>query len=127
MMFLWFRPRLELFWKIAATVIFIFYVWFFYDDLSRGYVAFQAAWFDAIFHFLKELISLVFVNLLLFWPIALVVIFYKADEVAAERLLKFMCILTIVLWIIFILYAYFSRGIDSFLFEKLKKMVPGAQ
>ncbi len=126
-MFLWFRPRLELFWKIVATLIFIFYVWFFWDELSRGYNAFQAAWFDVTMHFLKELLSLVFVNLFLFWPIALLLIFYKADEVGAERLLKFMCVLTIVLWIIFVIYAYYHRGIDVFLFEKLKKMVPGAR
>lgn len=126
-MFLWFRPRLELFWKIVATLIFVFYVWFFWDELSRGYAAFQAAWFDVTMHFLKELLSLVFVNLFLFWPIALILIFYKADEVGAERLLKFMCVLTIVLWIIFVIYAYYHRGIDVFLFEKLKKMIPGAQ
>lgn len=126
-MFLWFRPRLELLWKIVATFIFIFYVWFFWDELSRGYTAFQAAWFDVTMRFLKELLSLVFVNLFLFWPLSLILIFYKADEVGAERLLKFMCVLTIVLWIIFVIYAYYHRGIDVFLFEKLKKMVPGAR
>lgn len=126
-LFLWFRPRIEIFWKIVASVIFVFYVWFFWDELSRGYGSFTAAWFDVTVYFLRELLALVFVNLFLFWPVALIMVFYKANDIGAEKLLKFMCILTIALWIIFIIYVYFNQGIDKFLFEKLKQMVPGAR
>ena len=125
--FLWFRPRIEIFWKTVATLIFIFYVWFFWDELSRGYGAFYAAWYDVTVYFIRELLALVFVNLFLFWPLALILVFYKANEIGAEKLLKFMCILTIVLWIVFIVYVYFNQGIDRFMFEKLKQMVPGAR
>ena len=102
-MFLWFRPKIELFWKIAATLIFIFYVWFFYNEISTGYSAFMAGWYNMTMNFIKELLSLVFVNLFFLWPIALIIIFYKANDMGAEKLLKFMCVLTIILWIIFLL------------------------
>ncbi|HPA73720.1 MAG: hypothetical protein KBA61_18670 [Spirochaetes bacterium] len=125
--FLWFRPRIEIFWKIIATLIFLFYVWFFWAELSRGYGNFTAAWLDVTIYFLREVLALVFVNLFLFWPVALIVVFYKASEIGAEKLLKFMCILTIALWIVFIVYVYFNQGIDRFLFEKFKHMVPGAR
>jgi hypothetical protein len=126
-LFLWFRPRLEVFWKIVASLIFLFYVWFFWDELNRGYGAFHAAWFEVTVYFLRELLALVFVNLFLFWPVALVIVFYKANDIGAEKMLKFMCILTIILWIIFIIYVYHSQGVDRFLFEKLKQMVPGTR
>lgn len=124
--FLWFRPRIEIFWKIVTTLIFLFYVWFFYEEISKGFNSFSAAWFDVIVYFIKELLALVFVNLFFLWPLALLIVFYKANDVGAEKLLKFMCILTLILWVVFLVYVYFNQGIDEFLFEKLKKMVPGA-
>lgn len=124
--FLWFRPRLEFFWKTVATLIFIFYVWFFYDELTLGYRAFYAAWSEVTIYFIRELLALVFINLFLFWPLALIIIFYKANDIGAEKLLKFMCILTIVLWIIFVIYVYFNQGVNLHLIDKFKKIVPGS-
>lgn len=124
---LWFRPRIELVWKIIATVILAFYIWFFWDEISRGYNSLMAGWYVAILNFLRELLALVFINLFFIWPLSLILIFYKADSVGAEKLLKFLCVLTLVLWIIFIVYFFFSKGIDDFLFQNLKKMVPNVR
>ena len=124
---LWFRPRIEIFWKIIATLIFGFYIWFFFDEIVLGLNTFRSEWYLSSLQFLKELITLVFVNMFFFWPLVLILIFYKADEIGAERLLKFVCILTLILWIIFVLYFYFSTGIDKYLYENLKKMIPHAQ
>jgi len=126
MIMLWFRPRIELFWKVIASLILLFYVWFFLDEIQTGIDAFMAGWFDTTMLFLKELATLVFINLFFLWPLCLVIIFYKADDMGAEKLLKFMCILTLVLWVIFVVYFYYSHGIDEFLFKKLKKMIPNA-
>ncbi|HPB82861.1 MAG TPA: hypothetical protein PK200_12560, partial [Spirochaetota bacterium] len=98
--FLWFRPRLEIFWKVVATLIYVFYVWFFFEEIKSGYNSFTSLWFDVTVYFIKELLALVFVNLFFLWPLALLVIFYKVNDIGAEKLLKFMCILTLVLWII---------------------------
>lgn len=124
---LWFRPRIELFWKIIATVIFAFYVWFFFDEISKGYLSLLSDWYVVSVDFLKELIALVFVNLFFLWPVSLIIIFYKANEVGAEKLLKFMCILTLALWVVFVMYVYYNKGIDEFLYDKLKEMIPGAR
>ena len=123
-LFLWFRPRVEIFWKIIATLILVFYVWFFWKELNEGYTSFIQNWYAITIDFIKEIIVLVFVNLFFLWPLALIIIFYKADEIGAEKLLKFMCIVTLVLWIIFVLYVYYDQGIDKFLYEKLKKVIP---
>jgi hypothetical protein len=125
--FLWFRPRLEIFWKIIATLIFLFYLWFFWQEINRGYAAFTLNWYNVTVDFIKELVSLVFVNLFFLWPLALVIIFYKADDMGAERLLKFMCILSLVLWVVFVIYVYFDKGIDKFLYQNLKEMIPDAK
>jgi len=125
--FLWFRPRIELFWKIVATLIFGFYVWFFWKEVNSGYASFAGNWYPVTIDFLKELVALVFVNLFFFWPLALVIVFYKADEMGAERLLKIMCLLTLVLWVIFVAYVYYDKGIDKFLYENLRKMIPDAR
>ena len=125
--FLWFRPRIEVFWKIIATLIFVFYVWFFWDDLNKGYAALTVDWYKVTVDFMKELIAHVFVNLFFLWPVALIVVFYKADEFGAEKILKFMCILTIILWIVFAVYVYYERGIDTFLYKNLKEMIPDAK
>jgi hypothetical protein len=123
---LWFRPRIEIIWKAAATLLFALTTWFFYEEIKEGYSYFTSGWYTYILLFVKELLVLVFVNMFFFWPLALVIIFYKADDMGAERLLKFLCILTVVLWILFIVYSIFDRGIDAFFLESLKGMVPGA-
>lgn len=124
---LWFRPRIELVWKIIATVILLFYIWFFFEEISSGYASFSAGWYGFTLNFLKELISLVYVNLFFIWPVSLIIIFYKADAIGAEKLLRFLCVLTLVIWIVFIVYDFFNRGIDDFLIKNLKQMVPGAK
>lgn len=91
-----------------------------------GYELFTGAYFDVTMRFLKELITLIFMNLFFLWPLVLIVIFYKSSDLGAEKLLKFMCILTLVLWIVFVVYVFYQKGIDEFLFENLKKMLPDA-
>ena len=124
---LWFRPRIDIIWKIMATLILGFYVWFFFDEISTGVNSLMNDWYGLSIHFIKEVLVLTFVNLFFFWPLALIIIFYKADDLGAERLLKFMVLLTLVLWVVFIIYFLFSKNLDSFIFEKLKKMIPYAK
>ncbi|MDY6967298.1 MAG: hypothetical protein SVR08_01400 [Spirochaetota bacterium] len=126
LLLLFFRGRIEYFWKIIASLIYIFYIWFFFDEISSGFLSLQSGWYPVVIGFLKELLSLSFINMFFFWPLALIIIFYKADEIGAENLLKFMCILTLVLWIIFVIYVYFNKGINEFLFEQLRNMIPFA-
>jgi hypothetical protein len=125
--FLWFRRSIEIFWKIIATLLLGFYFWFFYEELMSGYMHFTADWYTMVITFLTELLTITFTNLFFLWPVVLIVIFYKADDIGAERLLKFMCILTLVLWIIFVLYIFYNKGINKFLYENLREMIPGAQ
>ena len=124
---LWFRPRIEIFWKIIATLILGFYVWFFFDEILSGFDAIKSNWHISSLHFLKELVTLIFVNMFFFWPVCLILIFYKADDIGAERLLKFICLLTLILWIIFVVYFYFSTGINKYLYENLKKIIPNVK
>ncbi len=124
---LWSRRSIEIFWKIIATLIFIFYAWFFYEEILVGYNSFLAGWYGMVIDFSKELVAIAFANLFLFWPLALIVIFYKADDIGAEKLLKFMCIITLVLWIIFVIYVFYNKGIDEFLYDNLKNMIPHAK
>lgn len=126
-LFLWFRRGIEIFWKILATMIFIFYLWFFYEEISIGFFSFIAGWYNITIDFLKELVFLTFANLLFFWPLTLILVFYKVDDVGAEKLLKFLCILTLVLWIVFVIYIYFNKGIDEFFYKNLRDMIPHAK
>lgn len=126
MLLLWFRPKIEIFWKIIATLIFAFYVWFFLSELKSGLTAFQNDWYVSILDFIKDFISIIFASMFIIWPLSIVIIFYKADDIGAEKLLKFLCILTLLLWITFIIYFFFNEGIYTFFYEYLKKMVPGA-
>lgn len=123
---LWFRPRIELFWKLIASLIFIFYIWFFFGELSAGIASFKAGWYISIVEFLKEMLIIVFAGMFIIWPLALIIIFYKANDIGAEKLLRFLCLLTIALWIVFIIYFFFSKGIEKFFYETLKQMIPKA-
>ena len=127
MLLLWFRPRVEIFWKIVATLILAFYVWFFFPELKAGFFSFKGSWYVSILDFLREVLTIIFTGLFIIWPAALIRIFYKADDVGAEKLLKFLCLLTLVLWVMFIIYFFFSTGIDKFFYENLRKMVPHAK
>ena len=126
-LFLWFRRNIEIFWKIVATLILAFYVWFFYEELYSGYLSFSNDWYNSTITFLKELVAIIFTNLFFLWPLALIIIFYKADDIKAENLLKFMCVFTLILWIIFVIYIFHNKGVDTFLYENLKKMIPYAK
>lgn len=123
---LWFRPRIEIFWKLVATVIFAFYIWFFFNELKSGFFSFKTGWYIAFVEFFKEILIIIFAGLFLIWPISLIVIFYKANDMGAERVLKFLCILTLSLWILFIIYFFFSEGIIRFFYDSLKQMIPYA-
>ena len=121
---LWFRSRIELFWKLVATLIFIFYMWFFYNEFIQSFNSFKADWYISIIEFFKEILIIIFAGLLVIWPVILIIIFYKASDIGSEKLLRFICLLTIVLWIAFIIYYFFSSGIENFFYETLKKMIP---
>jgi hypothetical protein len=123
---LWFRPRIELFWKIIATLIFIFYLWFFFNELQTSFAAFKTDWYLSVIEFLKEILIIFFAGMLIIWPVVLMIIFYKANDIGAEKLLRFLCLLTIILWIVFIIYFFFSTGIEKFFYQNLKKMIPKA-
>jgi hypothetical protein len=124
---LWFRKSIEIFWKILATLILIFYLWFFYEEILKGYSSFEKDWYVLFVDFSKELITMTFTNLFYLWPLALIIIFYKADDLGAEKLLKFMCIITLALWMVFVIYVFYDKGIDKFLYDNLKKMIPHAK
>lgn len=126
MLLLWFRPKIEIFWKIIATLIYAFHVWFFFNELKSGLIAFQNDWYVSILDFIKDFILIIFASIFIIWPVSILIIFYKANDIGAEKLLKFLCILTLLLWIIFIIFFFFNEGIYTFFYEYLKKMVPGA-
>lgn len=123
---LWFRPRIELFWKIIASLIFFFYVWFFFNELTVAFTSFKAGWYISFIEFFKELLIIAFAGMFIIWPLALIIIFYKANDTGAEKMLRFLCLLTISLWIIFIIYFFFNQGIEKFFYEILQKMIPKA-
>lgn len=124
LVFTWLRSNIDLFWKIAATLILLLYCWFFFDDIAKGINALRGDWYVFVLDFFKEVITLVFINLFFLWPLALFMVFIKADDIGSEKLLRFMCVLTMVLWAIFLAYFYFGKHIDTFFYEKLKNMIP---
>ena len=121
---LWFRPRIELFWKLVATLIFILYIWFFYNEFSQSFNLFKTDWYISIIEFFKEILIIIFAGMFIIWPITLIIIFYKANDIGSEKLLRFICLLTIILWVAFIIYFFFSSGVENFFYETLKEMIP---
>ena len=123
---LWIRPKIELFWKLVATLIFTFYVWFFFNELNLSFTSFKAEWYISVIEFLREILIIIFAGMLVIWPVTLIIIFYNANDIGSERLLRFICLLTIILWIAFIIYSFFSSGIENFFYDTLKNMIPKA-
>ncbi len=125
--FLIFRPRVSFIWKIAAIMLYAFYVWYFREDIMSGYGSFTQDWFGTLILFAKEIMFLMFYLLFVFWPISLVIIFYKADDLGAQNLLKFMVIYTLIVWVIITIYAFNKKVIDSTLYETLTGWIPFIQ
>ena len=121
---LWVRPKIELFWKIVASIIFIFYIWFFFNELGSSFSALKTDWYISIIEFFKEILIIIFSGMFIIWPVALIIIFYKANDIGSEKLLRFICVLTIVLWIAFIIYFFFSSGVENFFYGTMKEMIP---
>lgn len=122
--FLIFRPRIPVLWKIAAFLLYLFYIWVFKSDIEQFLIMVGQNWYITTILFLKESLYLTFYLLIIFWPISLFVIFYKSDDFGADRLLKFMIFFTIIFWIIVAVYSYNKRGIDNLLYNKLTELFP---
>ena len=122
--FIWFRPKIGFFWKITAALVFAFYLYFFFDDVFKGYSQFRADWYSALMSFLKELLVLLFYMNFIFWPIALTYAFYKVDDFSSEFLLKFMSIFTLLLWAGSAVYVYKSNAVDDFFLNRLIHSIP---
>jgi hypothetical protein len=105
----------------------LFYLWFFSEEISKGFLSIKADWYPAMITFFKELLVIMFVNLFFLWPVTLIVIFYKSDDIGAEKLLKFMCVFTVLAWIILVAYAFYDKNIDTYLYDKLKTFIPFAR
>jgi len=121
---LWIRPKIELFWKLVATIIFAFYIWFFFNEIASSFSSFKADWYISIIEFFKEILIVIFAGMFIIWPVTLIIIFYKANDIGSEKLLRFICLLTIGLWIAFIIYFFFSSGVENFFYGTLKEMIP---
>ncbi|MFW6364843.1 MAG: hypothetical protein ACOC2H_00050 [Spirochaetota bacterium] len=125
--FLVFRPRVSFVWKMAAFLLFFFYVWFFREEILSGYRAFVEDWYGTLIVFAKEIVFLVFYLLFVFWPVSLIIIFYKADDIGAENLLKFMVIFTLVVWILIAVFVFHRQGADSLLRTRIPAFLPFLQ
>ena len=115
------RPRVEVVWKIIACVIFALFIFILFDEFKLGLNRFISGWYIYSLQFFKELLMYLFSSLFFLWPLALTIVFYKADALGSEKILKFMCLLTLVLLLISLIYAYNSKGIDRFLIHHIKK------
>jgi hypothetical protein len=124
-MLLWFRHNIEIFWKIVATLILGFYIWFFFEEISKGYAAFMVTngWQAVTINFLKEFTAIIYSTLFFLWPLSLIIIFYKSNDIGAQRLLKFMCIITLIIWIVYVIYAYYDKGLNDFIEKYLKQIL----
>jgi cytosine/uracil/thiamine/allantoin permease len=91
-----------------------------------SFAKFKAEWYISIIEFFKEILIITLAGMLIIWPITLIIIFYKANDIGSEKLLRFICLLTIILWIAFMIYSFFSPGIEKFFYETLKTMIPKA-
>jgi hypothetical protein len=123
--FVWFRPKIEIFWKFVATMLFAFHVLLFQDELLKSYNIFSNAWYPTLIKFLSDLLGLLYFQLFVFWPVSLVFVFYKKDEIGAEKLLKFMSVFTLILVAATLTLVLYDKGVDKFLHDKVHKMVPG--
>ena len=115
------RPRVEIVWKIISCFIFALFIFLLFDEFKSGYNRFISGWYIYSLQFFKEFIMYLFSSLFFLWPLCLVIVFYKSDAIGSEKILKFMCLLTLVLLIISLIYAYYSKGIDKFLIDNIKK------
>jgi hypothetical protein len=119
---MWLRGRIELGWKLIASAIFLFYIILLNKELQTGYERFMADAYIQTMHFLKEFVMYLFSSIFFLWPLSLIVVFYKSSDYGSEKLLKFMCVLTLVLLVIGVIYAYHSHDIDTFLFKNFRKL-----
>ncbi|MDA3899470.1 MAG: hypothetical protein PF637_03010 [Spirochaetes bacterium] len=122
--FLIFRPRIPIIWKMAAILLFLFYISVFRSDIEAFFVLARDNWYQTLILFFKETLYLLFYMMFIFWPLSLIIIFYKYDDFAAERLLKFMVFFTIAFWIGIAIYSYNKKGIDDILYNKVIELFP---
>lgn len=127
LLFVWFRSGISIIWKTASTAVFGFYCWFFRSEILSGFRNFCSTWYISLLDFFSEFTDLIFCSLFFLWPLSLFLCFIKADDIGSEKLMKFMCIFTAVLWLLFLVRFNFGDELRNFFYVTLREMVPFAE
>ncbi len=91
-------------WKLAALLLFVFYVVWFRELILQGKEDFQLQFGTSILLLLSTLWQEIGRTLMLLWPVLLFMIFFLASDRSASYLLRLFVILTLFYWLFYFLF-----------------------
>jgi hypothetical protein len=117
--FIFFKKELELTYKLFFLVVFLLYSFHFQDEIIHSYIRLKTSTPREIISWFYGLGKATYFFLILAWPLALIRLYYSAAYTFSELSLLTLSVVTILYWIFFLLYSYFSTSIDHFLLNIL--------
>jgi hypothetical protein len=118
------RKGIEPVWKIFPFLIFGFYLWFHRNLFPPVWNNIQADYVNFLMKFIPEFGKAIFYLLPYIWMVIFVTVFYMVDEAKAEKLMKFMVFLTIVIWLFWLANHFFGEKLAPFLKREVPKFLP---
>lgn len=124
LLFVLFRRRLGFIWKIAALLLFVFYVVWFREPIFIGLANFQNQFASTFLAVIKEIWVDFGRSLILLTPVLLFLVFFKVSDKGAATLLRFIVVLSLFYWLFFFLFQSlppnWANPIESKLPKKLE-------
>ncbi|MCZ8157312.1 MAG: hypothetical protein O9264_14380 [Leptospira sp.] len=110
-----FRRDLEPHWKFFFFLVFCFYMVQFFPEFWAGVARWKANPKTELLSWLSALGNATYVFLFLLWPLVLVRIYYSAANNLSKTLIPLLSYGTVIYWVLFLLWSYYSKEWNEFL------------
>ncbi|MDZ4727877.1 MAG: hypothetical protein SH817_17095 [Leptospira sp.] len=116
-----FRRDLEPHWKFFFFLVFCFYMVQFFPEFWAGIGRWKLNPKQELLTWISAMGNAFYVFLFLLWPIVLVRIYYSASNNLSKTLIPVLAYGTVVYWVLFLLWSYYSKEWNEFLQSIINK------
>ncbi len=121
----WSRPDLSLVWKVAVGLIFFFYTIVFSNELLKTWNLYTQNFLKNFPKIFEDIISVLPVLLLLFWPFVLIVAYNNTSTRRTENLVRLLVLVTLFYWVYWMGAKYFDLSKDKIVKNPIVKIITG--
>ncbi len=118
------RRGIELIWKLAAVAAFAAHLYFQYPVFLKVWQEIESDYVQFLMKFTVSLGKTFFELWSAIWMIVMVAVFYMVNELAAEKWVKTLFFLTLLVWAIWFVNFFYGKEIGEYLGKEIPAFFP---